>query len=355
MNCSRIRRGELDHHRGARRARFRPGRSGQIWSGQSRPAPSVSRIFLVSAALGAEAASALAKASEMLEGLARFDVPLGPRTTYRVGGTAAAFVRIEATEDLEKVALAVSSTGVRVLSVGLGSNMLVADRGFSGLSVVLGAAFEQVSIDVEQGLVVAGAAAAYPVVARRTATAGLGGLEWAVGIPGSVGGAVAMNAGGHGSQTAESLISADVFDLLTGTEREVPVGELELGYRRSAIGAGDVVCRASFQLRPGEDGLSEIAEIVRWRREHQPGGRNAGSVFTNPPGDSAGRLIEQAGLKGYRRASAVVSEKHANFILADEDGSADDVYALIDEVRSLVAKRCDVELETELRLIGFGS
>ncbi len=202
----------------------------------------------------------------------------------------------------------------------------------------------------------AGAAAQYPVLARQSAAAGLAGMEWAVGIPGSVGGAVAMNAGGHGSQTADRLVAARLLELATGRVLERSASQLELGYRRSAVRAGDLVLDAVFALAPGDTEASagEIAGIVRWRREHQPGGRNAGSVFTNPPGDSAGRLIEAAGLKGLRVGSAMVSDKHANFVLADLGGAADDVYRLIGEVQRLVAARLGVELSTELRFVGFG-
>jgi len=132
-------------------------------------------------------------------------------------------------------------------------------------------------------------------------------------------------------------------------------GALGFGYRSSALGPDDVVVWAEFGLSHGDPaaGRAAIAEIVRWRRQHQPGGSNAGSVFTNPPGDAAGRLVEAAGLRGVRLGSARVSEKHANFIQADEGGSADDVKRLIDHVRELVAERCSVELSTEVRLIGF--
>ncbi|HWC12592.1 MAG TPA: FAD-binding protein, partial [Acidimicrobiales bacterium] len=246
------------------------------------------------------------------------------------------------------------------------SNLLVADRGFPGLAVVLGEGFA--AITVEGTEVRAGGAVSLPVLARRTAAAGLTGLEWAVGVPGSVGGAVRMNAGGHGSDVAATLVSARVVDL-TGArpawpersgrpdlEGEVPVDRLALGYRRSALGPTSVVVAARFGLRPGDREASEreIAEIVRWRREHQPGGSNAGSVFANPPGDAAGRLVEAAGLKGFRRGSAYVSPKHANFVQVDVGGSADDVRALIEEVARIVLERSGVRLQLENHLVGFG-
>jgi UDP-N-acetylmuramate dehydrogenase len=284
----------------------------------------------------------------------RRDVAIGSRTTYRVGGRAAWFVEARSCEDLEAAAELVRTMGLPVLVVGNGSNLLVADAGFDGLVVVLGEEFA--SIDVDGTDVTAGGAALLPVVARRTAAAGLTGFEWAVGVPGSIGGGVRMNAGGHGSDMAASVTGARLFDLGTGSARHVGVGELGLGYRRSAVGPDQVVVSARLGLRVGDRAAaeSEIAEIVRWRRANQPGGQNAGSVFTNPPGDAAGRLIEAAGAKGLRRGTAQVSPRHANFFIADPDGRADDVYALMVEVRRLVAERCGVVLEPETRLAGFG-
>jgi UDP-N-acetylmuramate dehydrogenase len=201
----------------------------------------------------------------------------------------------------------------------------------------------------------AGGAALLPVVARQTVRAGLTGFEWAVGVPGSIGGAVRMNAGGHGSDMAASLTAARVLDLATGNEWRVPAASLELGYRRSTIGPAQVVVEAAIGLAPGERARGEqvLAEIVAWRRANQPGGQNAGSVFTNPPGDSAGRLIDVAGCKGLRRGSASVSIKHANFFQADTGGSADDVWALMDQVRRVVRQRTGVDLVPETRLVGF--
>jgi UDP-N-acetylmuramate dehydrogenase len=296
---------------------------------------------------------ALERAAALLGDRVRRDVALGPLTTYRVGGPAALFVEVADDDDLARVADAVRATGLDVLVVGKGSNLLVADAGFPGLAVMLGEAVADVEVD---GMVVrAGGATPLPVLARRTVAAGLTGLEWAVGVPGSVGGGVRMNAGGHGSDMAASLRRVRVLDLATGEDGVVPVAALELGYRRSAVSSSHVVVWAEFALEPGdaEAGAAELAEIVRWRRGHQPGGQNAGSVFTNPPGDSAGRLVDLAGCKGLRRGSAHVSEKHANFIQADPGGRADDVAALIAEVRARVRSATGVDLHPELRLVGF--
>jgi UDP-N-acetylmuramate dehydrogenase len=331
-------------------------------------------------------------ALDALGGRSEADVPLGPLTTYRVGGRAAVGVTVTAPADVAAAARAVHASGLPVLAVGRGSNLLVADGGFSGIAVIVagsagavrrarggddpgpggrvragdaGAPFGQIAIDRvsdDRAEIVAGAGVALPTLARRSADAGLRGLEWAVGVPGSVGGGIRMNAGGHGSDMAASVVAVTVADLTVApVEADRPVTgrrsleELAYGYRRSSIRPVDLVLDARFATRPGdaEEARRTIREIVAWRREHQPGGQNAGSVFTNPVGDSAGRLIELAGQKGRRWGSAMVSTKHANFIQADPDGSADDVRALIDQVRGAVWARMGVELRTEVRLIGF--
>jgi UDP-N-acetylmuramate dehydrogenase len=282
------------------------------------------------------------------------DRPLGALTTYRVGGPAALFTEPADEHALVEVARALRGLDVPVLVVGRGSNLLVADGGFAGLVVRLGAGFETLAIEGTD--VVAGAALSLPVLARRTAAAGLRGLEWAVGVPGSVGGAVRMNAGGHGSDTAATLVRYRFVDLEAAEVVEVPADRLAAGYRTTSVLPTQVVVAARHHLVPGDPAAAGAAidEIVRWRRANQPGGSNAGSVFTNPAGDSAGRLIEQAGLKGLRLGTAEVSRKHANFIQADRGGSADDVARLIDHVRAAVAAASGVELSSEVRMVGFG-
>ncbi|HEX6417513.1 MAG TPA: UDP-N-acetylmuramate dehydrogenase [Acidimicrobiales bacterium] len=296
---------------------------------------------------------AIARAAGLLGDRVRRGVPLGPMTTYRVGGAAALFLEAASVDDLAAAATAVAATGVPTLVVGNGSNMLVADAGFDGLAVALGGAFATVEIDGVR--VRAGGAALLPVVARRTVRAGLTGFEWAVGVPGSIGGAVRMNAGGHGSDMAASLVDARVVDLATAADERRPARALALDYRRSSVAPAHVVVDATLSLAPGDRAAGEraVAEIVAWRRAHQPGGQNAGSVFTNPPGDSAGRLIDAADCKGLRVGTAEVSARHANFFQADPGGSADDVLALMTEVRRRVRERFGVDLHPETRLVGF--
>jgi UDP-N-acetylmuramate dehydrogenase len=301
--------------------------------------------------------AAVDAAAARLGAAARRDAPLGPLTTYRVGGPAALLVEVDDLAGLGAVAGAVAVSGLPTLVVGKGSNLLVADDGFPGIAVVLGPGFAEVEVD---GTVVrAGGAASLPVVARRTAKAGLTGFEWAVGVPGSIGGAVRMNAGGHGSDMAATLRTIRVVDLANDEDGAVPATlaatDLDLGYRRSGVRSTQVVVEAEMVLAPGdaEQAEAEIASIVRWRRENQPGGTNAGSVFTNPEDDSAGRLIDAAGAKGLRLGTAAVSDKHANFIQADAGGRADDVFALMREVAARVEATSGVRLHPETRLVGL--
>lgn len=282
------------------------------------------------------------------------DVALAGFTTFRVGGRAALLARISHVDGLLALRGAIRRHNLAVLCIGQGSNLLVADSGFAGIAIVLDGQFER--IDRSGSQLTAGAAVKLPVLARQSAAAGLSGLEWAVGVPGSVGGAVAMNAGGHGSDVRASLDHARTVNL----RGEAPVDSrtadgLELGYRSSNLAADDIVLEATFQLRPGDRARSEaeIAEIVRWRRTNQPGGANCGSVFTNPAGESAGRLIDQAGLRGHRLGTASVSMKHANFIQADPGARASDVWALIGEVRRRVFEVFGINLHPEVRAVGL--
>ena len=291
--------------------------------------------------------------------LAELDVPLGPLTTYRVGGSAAVLVRATGRSDLVAAVEAANASGLPILPVGRGSNMLVADAGFPGIAVSLVELPVVIDIATETSIVTVSAGASLPVVARKTASAGLTGFEWAVGVPGSIGGAVRMNAGGHGSDMAGSLIDVTIVDTggASARERILSLAEIGLSFRHSELPTAAIVVEARLQLAPGDAEASKqlISEIVKWRHEHQPGGQNAGSVFVNPvPGEvSAGALVDAAGLRGLRHGSAHVSDKHANFIQADDGGSADDVRALMRIVRDRVAETSGYQLRSEIRLVGF--
>jgi UDP-N-acetylmuramate dehydrogenase len=281
--------------------------------------------------------------------------PFGARTTYRVGGTVRALVTLSSMADLEELGPLMMQCGLRMFVLGNGSNLLVADGEHEVLGVHLNGAFEELHTRDEGDVVVVdvGAGLDLPVAARRLAKSGVVGFEWAVGVPGSFGGAAVMNAGGHGSDMNESLVSVTVWH--DGTVRTWSKELLDFGYRTSALSRDDLVTSVRLHLRAGDnEGAQErIREIVRWRREHQPGGANAGSAFRNPEGDFAGRLIEAAGCKGMRLGTAVISEKHANFIIADADGFGNDVYELLTTVRALVRETSGVELVSEHRFLGF--
>jgi UDP-N-acetylmuramate dehydrogenase len=312
--------------------------------------------------------AAAAALAERVGDRVRRDVPLAPMTTYRVGGHAALFLEVVSLDDLVAVAEVRAATCLPVLVVGRGSNMLVSDRGFPGLAISIASFAHAIEIpDVRHAregdhvVVTAGGGVALPVLARRTAAAGVRGFEWAVGVPGTIGGAVRMNAGGHGSDMAACLVDADVVDLDDGAApdgmRTVAADRLGLRFRASSLAPGAVVLAARLRLRVGDraEAEHELAEVVRWRREHQPGGQNCGSVFVNPvPGEvAAGALIDAVGLRGMRIGTACVSDKHANFIQADDGGAAADVRAVMESVRERVADATGYRLRSEVRLVGF--
>jgi UDP-N-acetylmuramate dehydrogenase len=284
------------------------------------------------------------------------EVSLAPLTSYKLGGRAAWFVEVKDDRHLDEVLHALSP-GVEMLVLGKGSNLLIADAGFSGLVLRLSGTFLRVMVE-DDGSVVGGGAAPLPRVARAGAEAGRCGLEFYAGIPGTVGGAVTMNAGGHGSDTAEHLISAEVIDRVSGERSTRTAADLSLAYRHSNLGPDDLVTSARFSTSPCNraDAEARIRRITRWRKQHQPGGTfNAGSVFKNPPGDAAGRLIDDAGLKGFRCGGVAVSEMHGNFFVADEDAVAQDVWDLVWAVRRRVFESAGLWLQPEIRFAGeFG-
>ena len=240
--------------------------------------------------------------------------------------------------------------------LGRGSNVVISDAGIRGL--VIQDRAEGARIDGERYH--AGAGVAMARAATETQKAGLTGLEFGLAIPGSVGGAVWANAGAHDADMAGVLVSARVLDG-EGQESIVAAADLGLSYRNSRFkhatpgSPAELVLDATFQLSPADPDIikARLDEIRRWRQTHQPLGLpSAGSVFRNPGDDSAGRLIDEAGLKGHRIGGAVVSEKHANFIVNDQKGTAADVRRLADHVREVVAERHGVELAFEIEFLG---
>jgi UDP-N-acetylmuramate dehydrogenase len=283
----------------------------------------------------------------------RTGFPLAPLTSFRIGGPAALYLEIESSDDLEAVGRAVGDAGIPFVVIGKGSNLLVADSGFPGLVVRLGRAYRWAAR--EGDVLRAGGAMPLPALAGVALSHRLQGLEFGVAIPASVGGSVRMNAGAHGHALDEVVHSIEMFDLGTGRLRVLAASEAGFGYRSSSLPDPGVVVAASFALLPGESAKirKEMDGARAWRRATQPLAEpNCGSVFKNPPGDHAARLIEAVGGKGLAVGSARVSEKHSNFIVAGPGASAKDVYALMSLLRERVLSQFDVDLEAEVRLVG---
>lgn len=295
---------------------------------------------------------------ERAHGSVQTNYPLSGLTTYRIGGPARVYFEPAHQDDLAPLAdLLRDAPDIPVLVLGRGSNLVVSDHGFPGIVVRLGMTFSWVRPDersAHKGLV-AGSSTPLPLLANWAARRGLAGLEFTVAIPGSVGGGVRMNAGAHGGEIVDTLRAATIYDLRMGSITQIPASDLGLAYRHSAVLDHHVVVDASFVLVPdSEESVRARMEAYRKHRaETQPGAlQNAGSTFKNPPGDSAGRLVEAAGLKGFRVGGAAVSDLHANFFVAGDDARAQDVYDLVHQVRALVQERMGVELDPEVRFVG---
>ncbi len=284
------------------------------------------------------------------------DEPLARFTTMRVGGPADLFATVHNYFELRNLVRFARARELPHLVLGRGSDTVISDRGVRGL--VIQDRAESSAIEGDRYTADAGVPMAR--AATETQKAGLTGLEFGLAIPGSVGGAVWANAGAHESDVAGVLESARVLDG-GGHETIVPAGELALAYRDSrfkhgtADGPAELILAATFQLAAADPDIikARLDDIRRWRQAHQPLGLpSAGSVFRNPPNDSAGRLIDEAGLKGHRIGGAVVSEKHANFIVNDQKGTAADVRRLADHVRAVIAERNGIELALEIEFLG---
>jgi UDP-N-acetylmuramate dehydrogenase len=284
------------------------------------------------------------------------DEPLARFTTMRVGGPADLFATVHNVHELRAIVRFARSRELPLTLLGRGSDVVIADAGIRGLVVQNRAEGSRIEAEAPVGRYVAESGIPMARAATETQKAGLSGLEFGLAIPGTVGGAVWANAGAHESDVAAIVESADVL-LADGNESRLAAADLALTYRDSRFKAEprDVVLAAAFRLEPADAATiaERLDEIRRWRREHQPLGiPSAGSAFRNPPGDSAGRLIDEAGLKGLRIGGAAISEKHANFIVNDQKGSAADVRALLERARNEVARRFGVELVPEIQLLG---
>lgn len=284
----------------------------------------------------------------------RQDVPLAPLTTYKVGGPARWYAEPRDLEELRSI-LEVTPDEIHVWVLGRGSNVVISDAGFDGLVLRLaGSGFTAIDVRPD-GDIVAGGGTPLPMLARAAADAGRGGLEFYVGIPGSVGGAIAMNAGGHGAETADVLVEATIVHLDRGDLVRIRPGDLDMSYRHSALTDADLVVQARFRSyeRDPDEARDELRAITRWRKEHQPGGTlNAGSVFKNPPSEPAGAIIDRLGLKGTGVGPVSVSDLHANWMVASRTATASDIHAFVYRVRATVLERTGIELEPEVRFIG---
>ncbi len=306
--------------------------------------------------------SALRELETRIHGSVSFDEPLADYTTYKIGGPAAALVVPDSVDDVAAALRFAAETGTRWMPLGLGSNVLVPDHGFDGIVIRLGKGLDDVETTVggDETVWKVGAGFPTPQLARRSAKAGLSGVHCLIGIPGTVGGGVVMNAGAHGQDFSGVVKEVELVEA-DGSVRSVPKGEIPWRYRGSGLD-GMVVTGATLELEPAD--RKELDEDIRrhleWRKAVTPfKARCCGSVFRNPspPGSgakarSAGQLIDACGLKGYRVGGAEVSKLHANYIVNTGNATASDVRAVIDEVRSKVSKETGVGLELEVKIVG---
>jgi UDP-N-acetylmuramate dehydrogenase len=300
-------------------------------------------------AMATVAAGALAG---VVRGRVAYGEPLSRHTSLRIGGPADALVVPADLEDLRALLRFAHGAGIGTLVLGGGSNTLVLDGGFRGVAILLGEAFA--GLEAEGTAVRAGAAVRVSRLLAFCSRRGLSGVECLTGIPGTVGGALRGNAGTRDGWIAERLREAALV-LRDGTMARRARGELAFAYRRAGFPAGAVITEATFELAPGDPAAIRraISRLLVARNQTQPVEfRSAGCLFKNPPGDSAGRLVDDAGMKGARVGDAVVSTKHANFIINQGRARAADVLALADAVRARVRDHAGVTLELEVQVVG---
>jgi UDP-N-acetylenolpyruvoylglucosamine reductase len=287
------------------------------------------------------------------DGLVRAGELLSRQTTWRIGGPARFFCRARTEAGLGRVLAAAAENGLPLALLGMGSNILVADEGFPGIVVRLEGEFLRVVASGER--VQAGGGAALGAVCAAAARAGLSGIEAISGIPSSVGGAVRINAGAYGGEIFDVLETVRLLSR-AGEARTAAAAEIPHGYRYSAlIGTGEIVVTAVLKLVPAprEEIARKTRAVAEKRRGALPGEPNAGSVFRNPPGDFAGRLIEACGLKGVRVGGAMISPRHANVIVNTGRARAADVLELMRRMRQAVRDRFGVTLSPEVELLGL--
>ena len=281
------------------------------------------------------------------------DEPMSRHTTFRTGGPADIYIEPSGTEELKQVLDICREENLAYTIIGNGSNLLVGDGGYRGVLISFGKPFAQVTIEGAQ--VRTGAGALLSAVAKQVLNASLTGFEFAAGIPGTIGGAVVMNAGAYGGELCQVLREATVLTP-EGEVKTLPAEELELGYRTSCIQKnGYIVLEAVLQLQPGnaDDIRAVMDALASKRREKQPlEYPSAGSTFKRPEGHFAGRLIQDAGLRGFRVGGAQVSEKHCGFVINRDHATSADILSLCRQVQEKVKAQFGVELELEVKLLG---
>lgn len=282
----------------------------------------------------------------------RASMPLAELTSFRIGGPADLFVAVEDETELMHAKAAAYRAGIPCFCLGAGTNLLVSDRGMRGLVVRLGDGFAKIKID--DAKVVAGAAAAFGTLVQEVVDRGLAGLEFGEGIPGTVGGGLVMNAGAFGGEIAK-VVTLVHGVTESGEALALSKDDVKFAYRRTELPAHFIITRVDFELARGDRAqlAARVAELHAKRASRQPRGvPNAGSIFKNPPGNFAGKLLEGAGLKGTRLGGAAFSDQHANFIVNLGGAQAAEVRALIDMARNKVKEQSGVWLEPEVRLVG---
>lgn len=281
------------------------------------------------------------------------DEPMSRHTTFRTGGPADIYIEPSGVEELKQVLDICREENVAYTIIGNGSNLLVGDGGYRGVLISFGKPFAQVTIEGAQ--VRTGAGALLSAVAKQVLNASLTGFEFAAGIPGTIGGAVVMNAGAYGGELCQVLREATVLTP-EGEVKTLPAEELELGYRTSCVQKnGYIVLEAVLQLQPGKaDDIRAVMDaLASKRREKQPlEYPSAGSTFKRPEGHFAGRLIQDAGLRGFRVGGAQVSEKHCGFVINRDHATSADILSLCRQVQEKVKAQFGVELELEVKLLG---
>jgi len=279
------------------------------------------------------------------------DEPMSAHTSWKVGGPADYFFSPESLEELREIVRAGGKYGLPLYIVGNGTNLLVLDGGIRGLVVNIGAPFNYT--DHSNSFLTAGAGTPMPVLAKSACEAGLSGLEFAIGIPGSLGGALVMNAGSFGSYIGERVQSVKVVDF-QGRVNTLPEEELSFTYRDSSLAGAGIIVEACLGLTRGDPQqiAGTMEDFTARRRSRHPHLPSAGSVFRNPADEPAGKIIEAAGGKGMRIGGAQVSEKHANFIVNTGDATAADILQLIRAVQQLVKDKFGIELQPEVRIVG---